>query len=297
MSSDRAKILTLYDGWNRILPSVGRLGHGMFLVAALSGVVLVLPYDVQRPFQSLQEMALGDPGGHFFRALHYWSGQLCLVLVVLHVVEHLLARNEKLVSFGLWLRLVVSIPLMFLILLSGFMLRGDAEGVMARRVGAGLLETIPLAGNAVSLLLLGSGDDLQVVYAHHLALLTILVLLILVEHSRPFWPSWATSLVALSSTTVLALLGPPGLHLPWDPVVKGPWYFLGLQELLHWTSRPGWVVIAGFILLAGLALLPKLGQRTGRAVHWILLGMLLFYAVLTIVAWQYRGPGWVLTWS
>ena len=55
--------------------------------------------------------------------------------------------------------------------------------------------------------------------------------------------------------SMISLVLAPGLHDGLDPMVKGPWYFLGLQEILHWTPWPV-VVIA---TLYGALVIPNAG--------------------------------------
>jgi hypothetical protein len=81
-------------------------------------------------------------------------------------------------------------------------------------------------------------------------------------------------------------------------VVKGPWYLVGLQEVLHWLSRPGvawWLVAAP---LAALLALPRLREPLrGRALRALALG-LVAYALADAGALLFRGAGWepVLPW-
>lgn len=51
----------------------GALALANFLVCAVSGVFLAIPYDVGKAYESIVALLLTNPAGSFFRNLHYWS--------------------------------------------------------------------------------------------------------------------------------------------------------------------------------------------------------------------------------
>ena len=85
-------------------------------------------------------------------------------------------------------------------------------------------------------------------------------------------------------------------------VAKAPWYFAGLQELLHWLEP----VVAG-VLIPGAALLwlfalPYLDRSRGWRVRDRKFVVIVFTIVavmalvLTVVGTFFRGPGWTWVW-
>jgi hypothetical protein len=291
-SPPEERVARAFDSWNARLPSIGDLGFAAFWLAVVSGVFLAIPYDGTRAADSLQLLLLVNPAGTFLRGLHYWSAQLFLVLTALHLVEHLARRTEARVRLAVWLRLVISTVVVVYLMVSGYVLKGDAEGQLARQVLAGLLERLPFLGGTLHTLLVGPGDSLQLLYVQHAATATLLTFAFIVEHFRRAWPGPAAWLTVLVASAVLTLALVPTLHDPAEPVVKGPWYMLGLQELLHWLSSPGlaWVpLLTGLALLAGLPLLPP--PWPGR-IKALLAGAFLVYAALTLVGYGLRGADW-----
>ena len=61
------------------------------------------------------------------------------------------------------------------------------------------------------------------------------------------WPEPRSTIYVLGFSMVFAALFTPGLNAETSGVhVRGPWYFVGLQEILHWTSRPkGQLLVIG----------------------------------------------------
>jgi hypothetical protein len=291
-SAPDGRVVTLFDGWNARLASIGDLAFAAFWLALGSGALVAVPYDAAAAADSLQLLLLADPAGAFVRGLHYWSAQLFLVFTALHLIEHLARRTEARVRLGVWLRLVLSTVVVVYLMLSGYVLKGDGEGQLARQVLGGLLDRLPLLGGALHSLLLGPEGSLQLLYVQHAATASLLTLAFIVEHFRRAWPGPAAWLTVLGASAGLSLALVPTLHHPADPVVKGPWYMLGLQELLHWLRSPGlaWApLLAALALLAGL---PLLSSRWSGRVKVLLASALALYATLTAVGYGLRGANW-----
>jgi quinol---cytochrome c reductase cytochrome c subunit, bacillus type len=83
---------------------------------------------------------------------------------------------------------------------------------------------------------------------------------------------------------------------------KAPWYFLGLQEILHYfPPTVAGVLIPGFVLV-GLAILPYVDRNPSRAFEDRKLSIALFtifavfFAVVTLAGSFFRGSGWQWIW-
>lgn len=272
--------------------TLGDLATSTFVLAAVSGVVVAVPYDPADAYGSIAAMLLANPGASFFRNVHYWAGQLCLVLTLLHVWDHLRARTEGRVGRGAWLRLVCTVPLLAFVMLSGFMLRGDPEGRQALRILTEATAQVPWVGSLLATLVFGASERLDLVYVQHAATATIAVWLFIVEHSRRVWPRPVAFLAMTALTLAVSLVATPGLHDNLDPVLKGPWYFLGLQELLHWTPWPRVILLAGAAVAGGLFAVRVTPPRTAAAIRGTLLALALVYAGLCGVGGFLRGASW-----
>ena len=271
---------------------MGMLAFAAFVICAATGIMLVPAYRPASPLDSLALLSLKNPAGNFVRSLHYWSAQAFLGLMLAHAVDHLLRRSETRIRSGIWLRLVLTIPVAVAVMLSGFLLRGDAAAAQALPVLRNLLGTVPLLGAGLRRLLTGSGSDLSTIYLHHACTATVTLWLVTVEHSRRILPAARSLWWTFPPILVLALLLAPELEWRASAIEKGPWYLVGLQELLHWLPRPQvalWIAGAG---LALLALLPRFAFPFDSAARWSLGGAALFYVALTVIGLAFRGDGW-----
>ncbi|HSB60192.1 MAG TPA: cytochrome b N-terminal domain-containing protein, partial [Vicinamibacteria bacterium] len=117
-------------------------------------------------------------------------------------------------------------------------------------------------------------------------------------------------LVVLAALHVLALSVDAPLEEIANPTrtpnpAKAPWYFLGLQELVHYSALVGGVVIPALAVLA-LVLVPYLDprprgvgiwfpreRRLANAVYGVVAGAAV---VLTLIGMLFRGPNWRWVW-
>lgn len=275
--------------------TLGDLATAAFVIAAASGAALAVPYDPADSYGSVAALLLANPAGVFFRNVHYWAGQLCLLLTLWHVVDHLRVGTEERVRPGVWLRLALTVPAVAFVMLSGFILRGDAEGRQALRIITEATSQLPLAGPFLATLVFGVGERLDLVYIQHAATATIVIWLFIIEHARRVWPRTASMLSVAVITGAVSLVATPGLHDGLQPVVKGPWYFLGLQELLHWTPWPRLVLLLGAVVVGGLFAVRLFPRGAAARTKGALLALLVAYAGLCVVGGYFRGENW--SWS
>jgi hypothetical protein len=275
----------------------GDLAAAAFVIAAASGVIVAAPFDSADAYGSIAAMLLANPAATFLRNAHYWSGQICLILTLIHVWDHLRVRSEKHVSHGVWLRLALTVPLLFFIMLSGFILRGDAEAQQALRIITEATSQIPFVGPLAATLIFGPGERLGMVYVQHAATATIVVWLFIIEHFRRVWPQSVSVLAIIVVTAVISLFLTPGLHDGFDPALKGPWYFLGLQEILHWTPWPRFVLLTGAAVIAAIFAIRLIRPRAAARTKGALLLLAVAYLGLCGVGAFLRGENWSWGWN
>ncbi len=132
------------------------------------------------------------------------------------------------------------------------------------------------------------------------------------EDSVFVWPhllvrEFFAATAVMVMVTLLSIVIDAPLQEPANPNLtpnpaKAPWYFLGLQELLHYfPPTSAGVLVPGFTL-AALAALPYIDRNPSRAysdrkVAIVTFTMfLVFWAVITLTGSFFRGPGWLWVW-
>ncbi len=135
-------------------------------------------------------------------------------------------------------------------------------------------------------------------------------------HDEVFaWPHllYRELLVALAVVVVLhvvSLVFMAPLEEMADPTrtpnpAKAPWYFLGLQELVHYSALVGGVIVPGLLVLA-LLVLPYVDRGTAGSGRWFAPERRMANTVFTVVAavfvglivvgTQFRGANWAWVW-
>jgi hypothetical protein len=263
----------------------GSLSLGFLAVTVASGIALSALFRPEAALESVEAIQSGLPWAWGIRGLHAWAALGFLLCAGIHLVDVIRAGALDRVPAGAWWRAVGVVPLAVAGMLTGFLLRGDAEAQAAMQVGRGVIGSIPLVGDGLATLLLGpAGAGLGAVTLHHAGTFTILPWLLSIEHGRRTWPdrqSWvATLLVAGTAAAIVPVpLGPfdgTGARL------QGPWYLQGLQGmLLDLPVATAWIVPAAFVAGVG-----ALVHVRGRARTVVVAGL----AVLAVawVGWTVR---------
>lgn len=235
--------------------SWGSISYLFLAISILSGVVVALQYQAAEPFYSVVSMDLLVPYGRFFRSLHFYSSQFFFLAMVLHL-SVVVGSSGLPVSLIEWTRLVSLLPLALVLLFTGYVLRADGTGRAAGAIAENISRSVPLAGNFLNAFLFDvSGSGLKRVYAQHVVGLVILFGWAGWNHLRRYpiqWQRWGWFVCATPvwSFFVAAPLEQTGLG---QPHINGPWFFIGLQELLRFSP----VLVAG-VLFPFLGILPFL---------------------------------------
>ncbi|MGX9728598.1 MAG: hypothetical protein ACTFAK_15180 [Candidatus Electronema sp. VV] len=264
-------------------------GHALIslYISALSGLVLGLQYNPAEPFYSTATIQLVIPFGSFWRSLHYCSSQAFFCLLLIHLALVIGRRSGQFAQAD-WLRLTASAPVGLSLLFTGYILRGDATGDAAGAISENIALSIPLFGQPLNKLLLDIGAaGLRKIYLHHAVGLMLLGAFCLWPHLRRYPAFWRNHL----PLTLLLLAAAVLVKIPLEPErfgllrIAGPWFFIGMQELLRYLPA-FWAGIALPAALIGpLLLLPA----AGRARSWclaVIAAWLLAYAAFTWLGWR-----------
>ena len=249
-----------------ISPLLPRFGMSALVICLASGVALVFQYrPVDGAFQSVEEITTLIPFGWLFRKVHYASGQLFVILMLFHTLDHFLRKRYRTYTPATWALLVVPLCLCFFELFTGFILKGDKEGIFAGQIFMHILRDVPLIGVPVSRLFIVPGKDFFLLpYIYHCLFVPAIILYLIRQHIRPWFQDGKTFFGGMLFFLVYAVLVPQTMDIPPEADVgsiQSPWFFLGIQTLLK-TMNPvlAGIVLPGIFLLC-LLFLPFCGKR------------------------------------
>jgi quinol-cytochrome oxidoreductase complex cytochrome b subunit len=253
-------------------------------LSLISGVVVALQYDPAHPYYSVSSLDILAPFGLFWRSLHFYASQLFFLLAIVHLLAVIVGRTYESLTFKRWLPLALSMVAALLLLFTGYILRGDATGSSAGMIAENILLTIPWVGRLFDSLLFSLLDEgMKRVYANHLIGLGLLWLVLCWDHIRRYRTSWRQE-----PLLVLALIGFSALvPAPIEPErigvfhINGPWFFIGLQELLRYI-QPFWAgIVWPSTLVVALVLIYK--EKMAARARLYCLGWAVVYIALTLV--------------
>jgi ubiquinol-cytochrome c reductase cytochrome b subunit len=252
-------------------------------------------------FQNVEEITTLVPYGWFFRQLHFASGQLFVILMLIHAVDHFHRKRYRLYPVGQWQRLIFSLCLCFYTLFTGFILKGDKEGFFAARIFMNITENIPIVGAPLSRVFILPGDNLFFLpYLYHCFFLPILILYLIRTHIRKWFPEQGFLYAGAAGLCLYALFVKPFMDIPpgaFAASVKGPWFFLGVQSLLKTLPATLAGIIFPVLFLGCVLILPRVEKALGksglkknrlgiisRGLHWLIVLVFFSYALLTLKA-------------
>lgn len=230
----------------RVNPFLSWALSSAFLLAVISGILLAYPFHEKAPFVSTVGIDTVVPYGWFLRRLHYFSSWGTLILLLWHAGEALWARAEERRRPLPWLALSLSLPLIFLAAFTGYVIRWDETGKLAGFIAESLSLKLPVIGPYLNALLFTVREGgIHRPYLFHFWASLVLLGLYGIWHFRARrWPA-EPFLLVFAVCGALALFLPVGLHAPGPHLlVKGPWFFVGVQEAL----RHGPPFLAGILL-------------------------------------------------
>jgi len=253
-------------------------------ISLVSGIVVGLHYDPATPFYSATALDILAPFGAYFRSLHFYSSQLFLLLAVLHFV--FVFDKAQTYRFRCWTYLILTLPIALMLLFTGYVLRADSTGLSAGIIAENILLSIPLFGATLNSLFFSITEHgMQRVYLHHVISFDLLFLVFAWDHLRQYNQVnfrkhlWFILPVLLFSVFVSAPIDPEELGMFF---ITGPWFFLGLQELLRYLPT----FLAGFLVPVSLVIAVIFLRKENRWFRRVLIfvgGWLVGYGVLTLL--------------
>ncbi len=255
-------------------------------ISILSGVALALQYNPGEPFYSTATLELVVPYGSFWRSLHYYSSQAFFLLLLCHVIV-IIAEKKYLETRTSWIRLTAGIPVAILLLFTGYVLRGDATGQAAGAIAEHIALSIPFLGKPLNNLLFDiSANGVQKVYVNHLIGLMVLGCICIWPHLKKYTSSFFRHI----PLTLAIFTGAIFFSTPMEPEriglthIAGPWFFLGLQELLRYIA-PFWAgVMVPASLITALFILPQEEKKQRLTLAFTVL-WLIVYGVLSGISY------------
>lgn len=244
----------------RINFTISLLTTTSLIICLLSGIPLTFHYQPLNPLNSVLTIEAFVSLGSFFRNLHYFSAQLTLLFLTLHLIDSIHKRLFLLKKPISWTALVLLYPLLLYVTFTGYLLRADEMGEFAGNIAENMLLEVPGVGPYLQVLLVAKTQTgFHRVYTWHIILSLLTTTGLFVWHVRPravlrwehlFHFLWIFPIVIFWRFPLIPFE---------DEKARGPWFFVGAQQLLKFIdpSLVFFLLILPLLILSLYAYLPK----------------------------------------
>jgi hypothetical protein len=245
-------------------------------------MVLSFHYFPEKALQSLVTLEATVPFGRFFRSLHYFSAQIALISLFLHLLDSIRLKVYLLKSGVSWFFLGLSLFVMLYLCFTGYLLRGDEVGELASAIADSLTKSFPILGLALNKLFFAVPETgLHRVYLWHIFFSFLTTCGIFIFHV-PFkrlvrFPQASYALFSV----VLALIFYPPLKPFGEVEARGPWFFVGAQSMLK--VFPQELVFLYLLLFPFLYQAFSSFRRHEKLILAIFISYLLIYFVFSLL--------------
>jgi quinol-cytochrome oxidoreductase complex cytochrome b subunit len=282
---------------------LGGLALLLFFVLVMTGVLLLFVYTPtpDAAYASISRLQTEIWMGQLIRNLHHWSGNLLLVLAVLHMLRvFFTAAFHRPREFN-WILGLCLLALVALSNFTGYLMPWDQLSYWATTIVTGMLSYIPLIGEGLKNWLLGGPEvgaaTLRTFFAFHIVLFPLLMAIIISYHiwrvrkdsfSLPRrvdeppldhrYIERVTTIPHLINIELGIGLLALALLIAWGTWVDAPlreaanpnhppnpakaaWYFMGFQELLLHFHPAFVTVVIPGLVAAALVMLPYVDYK------------------------------------
>ncbi|MCL5987087.1 MAG: cytochrome b N-terminal domain-containing protein [Actinobacteria bacterium] len=169
---------------NNIFYALGGTTLIIFAVLIITGIIMTQFYNSspEKAYQSVQYIMTQVTGGKLLRNLHYWLANAALLVVILHMIRVFFTASYKKPRELNWIIGLILFTITGLFFYTGSVLKRDQEGFEALEH---MKETGELFGKVGTFLTEGFSktvESLGRVYAAHIAILPIFLLLFIAVH-------------------------------------------------------------------------------------------------------------------
>ncbi len=175
-------------GWINYFYCFGGITFSLFLILVLTGLLLSMHYSPAEndAYRSIGTIELRVPLGALLRGMHYWAGNLMVVMIVLHMLRVFITGSYKSPRELHW------VAGSFLLLLTlgfgftGYLLPWDQKAYWATVIGTNMVGSVPVLGPFLAGMLRGgsevTGQTLLRFYGMHVLWLPAFTVLFLWLH-------------------------------------------------------------------------------------------------------------------
>ncbi|MBT5057566.1 MAG: 4Fe-4S binding protein [Gemmatimonadetes bacterium] len=245
----------------------GTLAVGLLALVFLTGLYLLVFYDVAAPYQSIQRLQDQIWIGRWMRALHRYATDACAVAVVYHILQGQIQGKTWGPRTLAWISGVILLVVLWISAWTGYVMVWDTQGQVLAMAGARMMQSVPFLNDALGQAFNGSNSMEASFFFMNLFLHIVLplgMIFVLWVHTaklaRSVWiPLKPIMWVAGLALLALSVLWPAPLLPEADlftlpGVVEVDWFFAFWLPVLSSLSPQYSLLFVCGILVVGLSL-------------------------------------------
>ncbi|MFV0505662.1 MAG: cytochrome b N-terminal domain-containing protein [Bacteroidales bacterium] len=283
---------------------LGGISTLLFIILAFTGVMLRFKYmpTVDGAYQSIRQLENNYFLGQLLRNIHYWSANLMIMVVILHVIRVVLSQSIYYERAKNWKYGVILLFFTLAFSFTGYLLPWDQLSYWAVSIMVNIFKYIPIVGTDISIWIKGGEDvgqqTLLTFYTLHTGILPLAFLFLMMIHfylvrkakgvtyvlkdgeddkKVDTYPHLVrleiiAALAVIATLLLLSILFNAPLKDMANPDItpnpsKAPWYFIGLQEmLLHF--HPILVLFTPIVTAFIMLRMPRWRCQKEKIGHW-----------------------------
>jgi len=247
----------------------------------LSGVIIVFAYYPSNAYNSIQKINYITPFGSFFRQLHYFSSEIFLVILLLHIGLELYIKKIN-ISLNSWGYSIVATLVIFILMFTGFVLKADQSANAAVQVAFSLISDTPILDNFLPLFKDNSNFYWKF-FIWHIIFLPLILTYAIYKHVKKISVDIRYFTIAIAFTMFVSLIISMPQDISLETIVthiEGPWFFLGAENLLQFGMES--ITVNFILLLPSVFLLLIYITKYKKLFKILLLFWILIYGYLSI---------------
>ena len=166
----------------------GGITFFLFLLLAATGYFMTIYYvpHPEQAYGAVNFMSYEISMGRVIRGVHFWSANLMIVTMFLHMIRVFIYGAYKKPRELNWMTGVLLLLLVLAFAFTGHLLPWDQKGYWATKVGTSMIESVPVAGK-YALPVLRGGKDIGALtlvrfYSLHVIFLPTITICLLIGH-------------------------------------------------------------------------------------------------------------------
>ena len=166
----------------------GGITFFLFLMLAATGYFMTIYYVPfpEHAYGSVYYMTYEIPMGRIVRGVHFWSANLMMITLFLHMIRVYIYGAYKKPRELNWITGVLLLLLVLAFGFTGYLLPWDQKSYWATRVGTSILGTVPFVGD-YALKIMRGGEDLGILtlvrfHSLHVVFLPTITIGLLIGH-------------------------------------------------------------------------------------------------------------------